>query len=354
LAEISPKKETSVKKYQLQIILIFILTTHFIRAQELYSNEKKISNIENYISTEIETDNNEDNVIIKGTLIEPKTNYTTVIIIVPGSGKDTRNSHYKLTEKLLENNIAVFRYDERGCGISTGNYNTVSYNVNNITNDLKFVFQNLKNNKILVEKKIGLIGHSLGGMSTIGLLEKNITPDFLIQWATPVQKRGAFFKYQLLTGVNKFEDELILGTTEEKINVIDKINNTIFENKNDENSLLIKKIKQVSKEINYNTKNFKRFTYANFPSQKELIKKDLEPLYRNCSFPVLYIIGSKDNYVEAKKETELLKSFNNSKIEIIIKEGLNHYLTFGKENIENLYEIDNESAEEIISWVKKH
>lgn len=343
-----------MKKYQLQIILIFILSSNFIRAQEVYSNEKKISNIENYISTEIESKNTDANIIIKGTLIEPKKTYDKIVIIVPGSGKDTRNSHYKLTEQLLENNIAVFRYDERGCGLSSGIFNTVSYNLNDMTNDLKFVFQNLKNEKKLFDKKFGLIGHSLGGMTTVGLLEKNITPDFLIQWATPVQKKGAFLKYQLLTGVNKFEDELIFKTTEEKINVIDKINNTIFENRNDENLAIYKKIKKVRKEIGYKKKNYKRFTYANFPSQLEIIKKDFENLYRNCSFPLLYIIGSKDNYVEANKETELLKSFNNSKIEIIIKEGLNHYLTFGKENIENLYEVDNESAEEIISWVKKH
>lgn len=342
-----------MKKYKIQIILIFILSSNLISAQEIYSYEKKISNIENYISTEIESKNTDANIIIKGTLIEPKKTYDKIVIIVPGSGKDTRNSHYKLTEQLLENNIAVFRYDERGCGLSSGIFNTVSYNLNDMTNDLKFVFQNLKNEKKLFDKKFGLIGHSLGGMTTVGLLEKNINPDFLIQWATPVQSKGAFIKYQLLTGVNKFEDELIFKTTEEKINVIDKINNTIFENRNDENSTLFKKIIKVSKEIGYKKTNYKRFTYANFPSAKEMIKKDFEAIYKKSPIAILYIIGTEDKYVESEKETELLKSFNNSNIVIKKIEGLNHYLNIGSENIENMYEIDNKAVTEIINWTQK-
>jgi alpha/beta superfamily hydrolase len=347
------RKNILVKKYKIQIILILILSSNLIRAQELYSYEKKVSNIENYISTEIESKNTDANIIIKGTLIEPKKNYNKIIIVVPGSGKDTRNSHYKLTEQLLTNNIAVFRYDERGCGLSSGTYSTVSYSIIDMTNDLKFVFQNLKNEEKLRDKKIGILGHSLGGMVSISLLEKNINPDFLIQWATPVQSKGAFLKYQLLTGVNKFEDELIFKTTAEKINVIDKINNTIFENRNDENLTLFKKIRKVSKEIGYKKKNYKRFTYANFSPVKAIIKKDFEAIYKKSPIAILYIIGTEDKYVESEIETELLKSFNNSNIVIKKIEGLNHYLNIGSENIENMYEIDNKAVTEIINWTQK-
>ncbi len=105
------------KNRKIYIILIFTIISNFIKAQEIYSNEKQIDRIENYLFTQFETENKNDNVILRGTLIEPKTNYSKVVIIVPGSGKDTRNSHYKLTEELLKNNIAVYRYDERGCGL---------------------------------------------------------------------------------------------------------------------------------------------------------------------------------------------------------------------------------------------
>jgi alpha/beta superfamily hydrolase len=315
-----------MRKQKILIIFFFILTINFIKAQEVYTYEKQLSNLQNYISTEIDTENSEDKIVLKGTLIEPKSDYTKVVIIVPGSGKDTRNSHYRLTEKLLENNIAVYRYDERGCGLSTGKFNTISYTINDMTNDLKFVYLNIKNQKIVASKKIGLLGHSMGGMTTIGILEKNISPDFLIQWATPIQKKGEFLKYQLSTGVNKFEEELVYNSLEEKLLVIDRINTVIFENKNDANLVLCKKIDKVSNEIGYKKKNYKRFTYANFISTKELIKKDFEDTYKNCKIKLLYIIGENDKFVDAKKETELLESFNNPNIEIKKMENLNHYL----------------------------
>jgi len=341
-----------MRKQKTLIIFFFAIITNFIKAQEVYTYEKQISNLQNYISTEIDTENFENKVVLKGTLIEPKSNYTTVVIIVPGSGKDTRNSHYRLTEKLLENNIAVYRYDERGCGLSTGKFNTISYTINDMINDLKFVYLNIKNQKTVVGKKIGLLGHSMGGMTTIGILDKNMTPDFLVQWATPIQKKGEFIKYQLTTGVNKFEEELVYNSIEEKIFVIDKINTVIFENKNDENLVLSKKIDKVSKDIGYKKKNYKRFTYANFSSTKELIKKDFENTYKNCKIKLLYIIGENDKFVDAKKETELLESFNNPNIEIKKIGNLNHYLKNGIENIKEKYEIEDNGVNEITNWIK--
>jgi alpha/beta superfamily hydrolase len=341
------------KNRKIYLLLIFALISNFVKAQEIYTYEKPIRNVQNYRITKLETENKTDNVTLKGTLIEPITSYSKVVIIVPGSGKDTRNTHYKLTEKLLENNIAVYRYDERGCGLSSGDFNTYFYNVNDMTNDLKSVYKDLKNNKLLTDKKIGLLGHSLGGMATIGLLECELVPDFFVQWATPIQNKAAFLKYQLITGVNKFEDELIYETLEEKVFVIDKINNIIFQNKNDDNLTLIKKIEKESKLIGYTKKRYKRFTYANFYSTKELIKKDFEPFYKNCKTNLLYIIGERDKYVEAEKETELLSSFNNKYIEVVKIKNLNHYLRIGYESVGNLYEIENDAAIEIINWIIK-
>jgi cephalosporin-C deacetylase-like acetyl esterase len=159
-----------------KIYLIFILAliSNFVKAQENYTNEKQISSAQNYIFTHFETVNKTDNVTLKGTLIEPKKTYSKVVIIVPGSGKDTRNSHYKLTEKLLENNIAVYRFDERGCGNSTGNFNTYYYNINDKdyaylcyickdkikNNDFynKFFFDNLeKEHNNISEKQINIL-----------------------------------------------------------------------------------------------------------------------------------------------------------------------------------------------------
>ncbi len=56
---------------------------------------------------------------------------------------DSRHSHYLLTQELLKNNIAVFRYDERGVGKSDGKFSTVTYGISKITNDLERGFVNI-------------------------------------------------------------------------------------------------------------------------------------------------------------------------------------------------------------------
>jgi alpha/beta superfamily hydrolase len=116
--------------------------------------------------------------------------------------------------------------------------------------------------------------------------------------------------------------------------------------------VLCKKIDKVSKDIGYKKKNYQRFTYANFSSTKELIKKDFENTYKNCKIKLLYIIGENDKFVDAKKETELLESFNNPNIEIKKIGNLNHYLKNGIENIKEKYEIEDNGVNEITNWIK--
>ncbi len=84
------------------------------------------------------------------------------------------------------------------------------------------------------------------------------------------------------------------------------------------------------------------------------------------SFPCLYnyitmcLNGYEKNnttinttYIDAKNETELLRSFNNKYIEILKIKNLNHYLKSGTENIEHLYEIEDEASAKIIKWINK-
>ena len=57
---------------------------------------------------------------------------------------------------------------------------------------------------MLSNKKIGILGHSLGGIASIGAFGKGCNFDFLIQMATPVENNGAFLKYQVSTNIGGF------------------------------------------------------------------------------------------------------------------------------------------------------
>lgn len=342
------------------LILTFLISFSFLRAQEIFDYEKKIDINENYTFQEIEFENSAEKLKLFGTLISPKKAFEKVIIIVPGSGIDSQHAHFILTEELLKNNIAVFRYDERGVGKSEGDNTYFRYGISQITADLLFAIKTLKNNELLKDKKLGLIGHSQGGMATIGALQKNAEVDFLIQWATPTQKHGEFFKYQIQTGVNTFDNQLKYDTNEKKIEIIRIVQQVVEKNLTDDDLTLSKKLNKATKKQGYKRKNYDRFQFWTFPSMKDLLRQNYETTYKNVNIPLLYIIGSKDIFVDPITNSELLKSYKNPLIDISVIEGLNHYLT--KESIDpsnlamksSLYEMDKKALNRIIEWINNN
>lgn len=177
------------------LLIVLVLFCNKFFGQDLLVSGEKINNEANYHFQEIDFFDTDENIKLSGTLITPKSDYSKIIIIAPGSGKDTRDSHYILAEEFLKNGIAVYRYDDRGFGKSEGKYN-VSINDNN--NDLYYAFQNLRLNDTLKQKEIGILGHSLGGYATLNACANELNIDFLILMSTPVEKFGGFKK-------NKFE-----------------------------------------------------------------------------------------------------------------------------------------------------
>lgn len=175
--------------------IILILLSYKSIGQDVLVLGKKISNESNYYFQDLDFYDTEENIKLSGTLITPKFDYSKIIIIAPGSGKDTRDSHYILAEEFLKNGIAVYRYDDRGFGNSEGKYN-ISINDNN--NDLYFAFQKLRSIETLQQKKIGILGHSLGGYAALNACANELSIDFLVLMSTPVEKFGSFKK-------NKFE-----------------------------------------------------------------------------------------------------------------------------------------------------
>ncbi len=324
-------------------------------AQEIFSYEKEIADKENYLHQEVsfKVSEKKDSLLLSGTLIMPKTDFDRVVIIVPGSGADTRNSHYLLTAQLLKNNIAVYRYDERGLGKSEGKFNTANYTITIMGEELAACVKKLNGMAMLQNKKLGLIGHSQGGMVTMEAYTKEMRVNFLVQWATPVQKHGKFLEYQLMNGQNKFDDVLKYETSAEKLKAMAYFHQVVAENKDLESWPLSKKLDKAGKKIGYTKKHYDRFPYLTLSSEKDIVRKDFELHYKAITIPVLYIIGSLDTFVDPVAEPKLLETFGNQNITVKTMEGLNHYLTKGSLTLETLYDIDNEAASEMIRWIKK-
>lgn len=330
-----------------------------VSGQKIFDYEREINNKENYNFQEIEFENTTEEITLLGTLITPKTEFDKVVIIVPGSSLDTRYSHYLLAQKLLENKVAVFRYDERGTGESGGRNKNYLYGIINITNDLIAAIETLQSEDKLKNKSFGLIGHSQGGMATIGAVQKGAKIDFLVQWSTPVQKHGEFFKYQIKTGINTFDNELKYDNIEKKIEIISIVQQVVEQNLELDDLDLSKKINKAARKHGYKRRNYDRFQFWTFQNMKDILRQNYEPTYKNTKIPILYIIGSKDKFVDPIANTSLLKSFQNDLIKIQIMDNLNHYLTNKKivpsevEMSTAFYQMDKKALDKIIRFITK-
>ena len=158
-------------------IFVFILSFNVGFSQEIFDFEKEINSLENYHSKEINFLDTKESIKLSGTLITPKTNYSKIVIIAPGSGKDTRHSHYIMAEEFLKNGFAVYRYDDRGIGKSEGKYNR---NIKQNISDLYYAFKHLRQIDSLSNKTIGILGHSNGGYASINAYQRGLKIDFLI------------------------------------------------------------------------------------------------------------------------------------------------------------------------------
>jgi uncharacterized protein len=146
----------------------------------------------NFVSQEVKFFNFKDSIHLAGTLTIPKNskNFPTVILIT-GSGNQDRDETilghkpFKILSDYLSNRgIAVLRIDDRGVGQSTGKGNPISSSAD-FANDIEAAIDFLKFRKDINFKKIGLAGHSEGGMIGAMISARNKNVSFLISIAGP-------------------------------------------------------------------------------------------------------------------------------------------------------------------------
>ncbi|MBL4605927.1 MAG: alpha/beta fold hydrolase [Flavobacteriaceae bacterium] len=331
------------------LIIALLLIGPLSYAQTIFSHEREISNKENYVFTDIDFVNFNDNLKLSGTLIAPKSAYQKVVVILPGSGKDTRNSHYKLAQEFLKSNIAVYRFDERGVGKSQGTFTTA---ISGLTYDLAYAVKHLKSLPKLQEKQIGVLGHSLGGMASIVAHQIISNPkekiDFLIQIASPVKSFSEASRYQIQTLPNY---QIKNKSKQEIVQLLDTLVYITDKNKHSNISDIalrdigIQAIKHKGFELN----DIKFWSYTHI----DLFKHDYEDAYKQLQIPTIYLIGSRDKYVNPISEVNRLKKFNNPLITVKVMTNLNHYLTSGTLNPNVLYNIDKSATETIMNWIQK-
>lgn len=143
-----------------------------------------------YMEEEVTFENKQAGFALAGTLTLPKTGGPfTAIILISGSGAQDRDEtifNHKpflvLADYLTRQGYAVLRYDDRGTAKSKGDRATAT--TQDFAQDTEAAIDYLKTRKEIDSRKIGLLGHSEGGLVAPMLASQNKAA-FIIMLAGP-------------------------------------------------------------------------------------------------------------------------------------------------------------------------
>ncbi|TSA51987.1 MAG: alpha/beta fold hydrolase [Planctomycetaceae bacterium] len=160
-----------------------------------------------YIEEEVAYENQQANVRIAGSLTLPKEKGPfPAVLLITGSGaldRDETISYHKpflvLADHLTRHGIAVLRVDKRGVGKTTGEKLVGDYSettILDLADDVLAGVEYLKSRKEIDPKRIGLLGHSEGGV--VGPIAASRSPDvaFLVMLAGLGQNNGDIIIFQ--------------------------------------------------------------------------------------------------------------------------------------------------------------
>ncbi len=144
--------------------------------------------------------------VIAGTLTLPGEGLPApAVILVSGSGAQGRDVDIygfelfrTIADHLTRGGIAVFRYDDRGVGGSTGNLAESS--MEDLTSDLRAVLHRVRAHPEVNAERTGVMGHSQGGILAGRLASSgNPSPDFLVLVASPARPLSEVIAGQVRT-----------------------------------------------------------------------------------------------------------------------------------------------------------
>ena len=144
-----------------------------------------------YLAEEVTYPNRSANITLAGTWTRPKTGAPfPAVILITGSGPQNRDEELLghkpflvLADYLTRRGIAVLRVDDRGIGKSTGNFRAATSM--DFAADVRAGMDYLKTRSDVNPKKIGLLGHSEGGLIAPMVATDSKDVAFVVMMAGP-------------------------------------------------------------------------------------------------------------------------------------------------------------------------
>lgn len=323
-----------------------------------------------YMVEDVKIINAEDDIYLAGTLTLPKSSNqdTPVVILISGSGPQDRDETYMghkpflvLSDYLTRKGIAVLRYDDRGIGGSTGNFEKAT--TEDFSNDVLKIIEYLKNRSD-IGNKIGLIGHSEGAiiapkvankskdvsfivmLAATGVLGKQVSLQQAIDYRNfPVADKGKYKDY--------IEKAINIAASDKDVTIVNNELKSFYQNSEVLNSILpqtINKDEFIENLIKSRMNPWIRYFYNYNPSDE----------IRKIRIPTLALYGSNDTQVPPKYHLqpikEALEKSNSKNYEVVLMKDLNHLFQESKTGqISEYPEIEETMSpkvlEKISNWI---
>ena len=284
-----------------------------------------------YATEEVTFQSSLDNADLFGTLSMPDKNIeeTTAVLLISGSGTQNRDEEIfghkpfaVISDYLARHGIASLRYDDRGFDKSTG----LSPNPTTYENTLDAIggINYLKERGF---SKIGIIGHSEGGLIADKVANSGNLIDFIVELGGPAVAGDSILIFQ---------NEFLLkdsGMPQEYITMYIDAMKGMFESQKennpvafDENDYAIFSPENLSNPVLSPLAKNLRDNFSNLaPWLKYFINYDPIPDLKNISVPVMMLYGEKDIQVPPSLNVPVLRE-NIPGINIKVYPDLNHLM----------------------------
>lgn len=296
-----------------------------------------------YEIEEVTFENTKDKIKLAGTFTFPKIEKPfPVVVLISGSGPQNRNSEivshqsfWVIADYLTRNGIAVLRFDDRGIEKSEGNFAIAT--TFDFATDVEAAVTYLKTKAGVDTKKIGLIGHSEGGMIAPIVASKDRSVAFIVLLAGPgILCSDLLVEQNYLVGKAQ-------GMTETQLQEAQKVNQSLYAIlKTTKSSKKIKR--QLKTLVKQSLLSDAEFQKLNKKQKKQLIEPQLNQMIspwfqtfikfepavylENVKCPILALNGEKDVQVTAYANIEAIKiaaeKAENRTIDTKIYQQLNH------------------------------
>ena len=290
-----------------------------------------------YREEEVSYENTKAGIKLAGTLTIPENaeNFPAVILI-SGSGAQDRDEtifEHKpflvIADYLTRNGIAVLRVDDRGVGGSEGN--TGNATSEDFAGDVLAGIEFLKTRKEVNSSKIGLIGHSEGGIVAPVVANKTSDVAFVVLLAGPgIPGEQIIYEQGRLIG-------LASGMTEEQVEQNQKTQEAIFNiiKAEKDSAIRLDRLQRTFTGGMYPMMNEdqkkavdQQISAVNSPWFSHFLKYDPYPALTKLKCPVLALIGEKDLQVPPNSNLpaieKALAEGGNKNFKTLELPGLNH------------------------------